>query len=155
MTTIQLNPTAKRTLDVLPVRSFTDTVVAGALATDRCLSMGFTARASREVGIAAAELASNIVRHAGQGELEMDVDGDRAVLTATDHGPGIDDPRAALRDHFSRGRLRESPDEPLLSLGCGLGAVKRLMSTLEIEQPPGGGTVVRATKFREPNLTWW
>jgi len=155
MTTTQVDLLAKRTLDVLPIRGSTDAVVAGALATDRCLAMGFPARASREVGIAAAELATNIVRHAGKGEVEIEVTEDRACLTATDDGPGIDNPGAALRDRFSRGRMRADPDEPLLSLGCGLGAVERLMSSLGFESRPGGGTVVRAIKVREPNLPWW
>lgn len=155
MTTTQVYLSTKRSQDVLPIRSSTDAVVAGALATDRCLAMGFSARASREVGIAAAELATNIVHHADKGELEIEVTEDRACLTATDDGPGIDNPGAALRDRFSRGRMQADPDEPLLSLGCGLGAVERLMTTLKFEHRPGGGTVVRATKRRKPNLPWW
>ncbi len=142
---------AGRSLDLLPIRSSTDAVVAGALATDRCLSQGFPARASREVGIAAAELASNIVRHAGIGELEIDVSEERALLTAIDSGPGIADTQAALEDGFSRGRHLTDPDEPMISLGCGLGAVARLMSRVDIRSRPGGGTVVEAEKRREPS----
>jgi anti-sigma regulatory factor (Ser/Thr protein kinase) len=60
-----------------------------------------------------------------------------------------------MRDRFSRGRSTDEPDGPHLSLGCGLGAVGRLMSTVHFDRQPGGGTVVRATKRREPVLSWW
>lgn len=130
----------------LAIQSPTDVRVAASVATDRCLTMGFPARASREVGIAAAELASNILRHGGGGTLELWVSPEEVRIVAVDHGPGIPDVRLALQDHYSRGRILDDPDQPPTSLGCGLGAVARLMDQVDFETAPGGGTVVRAAK---------
>ncbi len=87
-----------------------------------------------------AELAHNIVRYGKYGALQVRVEEDRRgrriVVEARDHGPGIADVAAALRDHFSTGD----------SLGLGLPGVRRLMDTLEIQSGSGCGTLVIATR---------
>lgn len=132
------------------LRSYSDVRVAASVAMDRCLRAGFPARACREVGIVAAELASNVVRHAGSGVLEVDVSSKEALLIAIDKGPGIPDVQAALQDRYSRGRHLDGMEKDRTSLGCGLGAVLRLMDKVDIETPPGGGTLVRAVKRLAP-----
>lgn len=141
--------------DVLQVSRSADVVVAGALATDRCLTMGYAAKASRAVGIAAAELASNIVRHAGSGTLSVQVSAERVVLEATDRGPGIQDVQLALRDHYSQGLPVRDLDPARARLGCGLGAVARLMDRIEFGKTASGGAVVRATLYRDRSVPWW
>jgi anti-sigma regulatory factor (Ser/Thr protein kinase) len=88
------------------------------------------------VGIIATELATNIVRHAGRGEVLMQVLNDGSSpeleLISIDKGPGMQDVDACLRDGYSTGG----------TAGSGLGAVSRLSSTFDIFSSLGQGTVV-------------
>ncbi len=87
-----------------------------------------------------AELGHNIARYGKYGQLRLTVEptggGRRIVVEASDHGPGIADVEAAMRDHFSTGN----------SLGLGLPGVRRLTDTLEITSRNGCGTRVIATR---------
>jgi anti-sigma regulatory factor (Ser/Thr protein kinase) len=86
--------------------------------------------------IVATELATNLIRHAGSGEVLVQVlgDGQAALLEilAIDQGPGMKDVDACLRDGFS------TAGTP----GNGLGAVSRMSSTFDIFSATGQGCVV-------------
>jgi anti-sigma regulatory factor (Ser/Thr protein kinase) len=86
--------------------------------------------------IVATELATNIVRHAGSGELLAQVldDGRGAVLEllAIDKGPGMRNIDECMRDGFS------TAGTP----GTGLGAISRMSSTFDIYSVPDRGTIV-------------
>lgn len=88
-----------------------------------------------EVGIVVSELATNLVRHAGGGQLAVRV-GDDAVQTlrimAIDSGPGSRDISALIADGASTST----------TLGIGLGACIRLSSSFDIYSVPAVGTVV-------------
>ena len=86
-----------------------------------------------------SELARNIVKYAGRGEVTLsELPGGLGVqVVATDHGPGIADPERALEDHYSTGG----------TLGLGLPGVKRLMDEFSLESAPGKGTRVTARKW--------
>jgi anti-sigma regulatory factor (Ser/Thr protein kinase) len=88
------------------------------------------------ISIIATELATNIVRHAGRGEVLMQVLNDGTSpefeLMSIDQGPGMEDVDACLRDGYSTGG----------TAGCGLGAVSRLSCTFDIFSAVGQGTVV-------------
>ncbi len=88
------------------------------------------------LAIVATELATNLLKHAGGGELVMrvaQVGGVPVVeLLALDRGPGIGNVGESLRDGFSTTG----------SLGTGLGAVRRLSATFNLYTAPGGGTAV-------------
>jgi anti-sigma regulatory factor (Ser/Thr protein kinase) len=95
--------------------------------------------AENDVGkicIVATELATNIVRHGGGGEMLMQMLNDGATpqleMLAIDRGPGMQDVERCLRDGYSTGGTP----------GTGLGAVSRLSSTFDIFSVPGAGTVV-------------
>jgi len=113
--------------------------------------LGFNERATSEIEIAAAELATNLLRHAGGGTLTV-----RAVLDpfagleliTTDNGPGFADVETALRDGFSQGKdlVLEVPPTQRAGLGAGMGAIRRLMDELHIENRPEGGAIVTASK---------
>jgi len=113
--------------------------------------LGAGERAAHEIEIAAAELATNLLRHGGGGTLVA-----RAIaepepgieLVARDEGPGFSDIESARRDGFSQGRdlVTEVPPTARSGLGAGLGAVERLMDELRIENREGGGATVTATK---------
>ena len=86
--------------------------------------------------IVATELASNMLRHAGGGELlvqkvnEFSFQG--LELLAVDRGPGIHDVRRSMEDgHSTRG-----------TPGNGLGAARRLSTVFDLFSEPARGTVV-------------
>jgi anti-sigma regulatory factor (Ser/Thr protein kinase) len=88
--------------------------------------------------LVAVEICTNLVKHAGGGELiaqpleRGDVLG--VGLIGLDKGPGIVDVDKALRDGFSTGG----------SPGTGLGAISRMSQLFDIYSQPSRGTVVAA-----------
>jgi anti-sigma regulatory factor (Ser/Thr protein kinase) len=107
---------------------------AQCLARLRAQDAGFTALEGEEIALAAHELASNLMRHAGGGTFELG----RALephrhgleLRTLDTGPGIGDRERAVADGFSTAG----------GLGAGLGTVQRLMDELTFTDRAGGGT---------------
>ncbi|HTU64398.1 MAG TPA: ATP-binding SpoIIE family protein phosphatase [Steroidobacteraceae bacterium] len=98
----------------------------------------FNADLASDVAIAATELANNLNRHAGGGELIVQHigDDDHSVieLLAIDRGPGMADVAKCLTDGYST----------IGTPGTGLGAVRRLANDFDIYSHPGEGTVVMA-----------
>jgi anti-sigma regulatory factor (Ser/Thr protein kinase) len=86
----------------------------------------------------ASEIASNLAKHAVEGELltrVLDADGGHGVeLLGVDRGPGMKDVAASLRDGFS---TAGSP-------GTGMGAIRRLASVFDVWSQATSGTVVLA-----------
>lgn len=86
------------------------------------------------------ELARNIVKYAGRGEVRFgwhpEGRGLSCWIEAEDQGPGIANVHEAMQDHFSSGR----------SLGLGLPGVRRLMDRMEIRSTPGQGTWIRVER---------
>jgi anti-sigma regulatory factor (Ser/Thr protein kinase) len=102
-------------------------------------AIGFGERASEEIALAAGELASNLVRHAKAGKLMLEpiTGGERTGIQveSVDSGPGIPDVEQAMMDGFSTAR----------GLGCGLGAVNRMMDEFHIRSrraAPAGTRIV-------------
>jgi anti-sigma regulatory factor (Ser/Thr protein kinase) len=98
----------------------------------------FDATTAGKVAIAATELANNLLRHAGGGELLFQILGTNGTTTvemlAIDRGPGMSDVARCMSDGYS---TQGTP-------GTGLGAVKRLADEFDIYSVPGEGTVVLA-----------
>lgn len=103
---------------------------------------GLSPVAAQQMATVASELARNILKYAGHGQIEMrrEEDGTRVGirLIVSDRGPGIDDVEQAVADHFSTGG----------SLGLGLSGVKRMMDEFHIESQPGKGTRIEVVKWR-------
>ncbi len=99
---------------------------------------GFGSEAAGRVGLVATELASNLIKHGGGGEMLIGPyeDGGRGgiELIALDRGRGMADVGACLRDGYSSAGTR----------GQGLGAVRRLSGFVDIASWPGIGTAVLA-----------
>jgi len=120
------------------------------------LSLGFSLADASALAIAVSELVWNVVLPAGMGIVRMlKLESPPGVeVVVSDRGPGSSDVGLAVRDGFSRGRFNEQGldrgEGPPLSLGCGLGAVKRLTDLCEIESGPEGGTTVTVRKY----LSW-
>ncbi|WP_224011702.1 ATP-binding protein, partial [Paraburkholderia tropica] len=89
-------------------------------------------RAGR-LAIVLTEAATNILKHAGHGELLVRALDHGVELIALDRGPGMSDVHAALADgHSTAG-----------TPGTGLGAIRRLSDQFSLWSQPGHGTVLR------------
>ena len=93
------------------------------------------------VGTMVSELATNILKYAGEGDVlleSLEANGRYGVsIQVSDQGPGIKDLEQALADGFSTSG----------TLGLGLPAVKRMSDSLTITAPTGGGTVVNVMRW--------
>ena len=122
---------------VIPVRERSDAECAALAARTFSREAGLGVRAQWEVGIAASELATNMIKFAGGGEIRLrrePAPRPAVVVEAVDRGAGIADLDAALADGFSEGASL-SPDRPRREgqgLGLGLGSVHRMMDRVEI-----------------------
>ena len=108
-------------------------------------TLGFGLVDQSRIATAISELARNVVRHAGRGEVTLrplvapDGSGRRGLeVEVADTGPGIADPEAAMRDGFTSGG----------GLGMGLPGAKRLMDEFSLISAPGRGTAVTARKWQ-------
>ena len=101
-------------------------------------TIGYDEHIGQMIATAVSELAYNIVKYAGRGEILMGqiTAGSRVGLevVARDKGPGIEDTQQAMADRFSSGG----------TLGLGLPGVKRLMDEFSLDSAPGEGTRVIA-----------
>jgi anti-sigma regulatory factor (Ser/Thr protein kinase)/serine/threonine protein phosphatase PrpC len=106
--------------------------------------MGLAAVDAQCVATAVSELARNILKYAGRGELllkSIQCETSRGVVvTARDNGPGIEDVEAAMQDHFSSSG----------TLGLGLPGVRRMMDEFAIDSVPGESTTVSCLKWDKP-----
>ncbi|MCP3713310.1 ATP-binding protein [Paraburkholderia sp. CNPSo 3274] len=85
------------------------------------------------LAIVLTEAATNILKHAGHGELLVRALEGAVELIALDSGPGMTDVGASLTDgHSTTG-----------TPGTGLGAIRRLSNQFAIYSQPGTGTVLR------------
>ena len=96
--------------------------------------LGFETSAVEELGILTTELATNLVVHRTvDGQIivqEIEEDKRPGIeVTAIDRGPGIVCVEEALCDGYSTGG----------SMGCGLGAVRRLADEFDIQSHAGDG----------------
>jgi serine/threonine-protein kinase RsbT len=140
-----LSWTVKRLTDVIWVREAALTFAE---------AQGLGRREAWGLAIALSELTTNAVKFAGGGDITLRACASEArrglEIVVEDRGPGIADPEAALIDGYSEGHML-SPDSPLHArhgLGCGLGAVRRLMDELQMEGREGGGTRVVARRWQ-------
>ncbi|MFC7419486.1 anti-sigma regulatory factor [Iodobacter arcticus] len=103
---------------------------------------GFSPVAVTEITTGASELATNIVKYAGEGVMIFSwvVHQQREGLevVAEDHGPGINDMALAMTEHFSTKG----------TLGLGLPGTRRLADEFEISSEPHKGTRVLFRKWK-------
>ena len=99
---------------------------------------GFNEEDAGRAALVAVEICSNLVKHAGGGELiaqPLERGDSRGVgLIGLDKGQGIADLARCLRDGFSTGG----------SPGTGLGAINRMSQLFDVYSQPGHGTAVVA-----------
>jgi anti-sigma regulatory factor (Ser/Thr protein kinase) len=89
-----------------------------------------------EIDIIVSEICSNIIKHAGSGEILYRIqtvkDETTFEILSIDQGPGIADVTRMMRDGVSTAS----------TLGHGLGAIERLSNTFNIYSIPDWGTIV-------------
>jgi anti-sigma regulatory factor (Ser/Thr protein kinase) len=96
------------------------------------------------VAIAATEMATNLIKHAGRGHVlvqqlpRTEKPGLRVI--AVDKGPGVADIPRAFQDGHTTAN----------SIGSGLGAIRRLSDSFDFYSAPGSGTVVIADFWHDP-----
>ncbi|MFE5262376.1 ATP-binding SpoIIE family protein phosphatase [Streptomyces coelicoflavus] len=114
---------------------------------------GLDEQRTSTAALVATELATNLLKHAGGGRVVVDVvappvlaagrdQAPRVQIATVDHGPGIADVSAALRDGFTTTG----------SLGAGLGTCARLADDFDLHSVPGRGTVVVARVGPVPEI---
>ena len=125
----------------IPVRADPDIVTARQAARRVAAEAGFPGAELTVLATAVSEIARNVVRFAGTGEILVeqaeDLDRRGVRITARDAGPGILDLEHAMQDGYSTYR----------GLGMGLPGAKRLMDEFEVVTKPGRGTTVTMTKW--------
>jgi serine/threonine-protein kinase RsbT len=123
------------------IRSTVDIVTARQRGRAAAITVGFSGADVTLVAAAISEVARNIVDHAGEGELTIEIivrDGRRGMqIVARDHGPGIPDVAQAMRYGYSTRR----------GIGMGLPGAKWLMDEFDIASTVGVGTTVTMTKW--------
>ncbi|HEX8424028.1 MAG TPA: anti-sigma regulatory factor [Pyrinomonadaceae bacterium] len=119
-----------------------DIVVARGEVRAIAVALGFRLIDQTRLATVTSELARNIVKYAGRGQViaqpTQAVDGRAGLrLIFEDEGGGIPDIPAAMRDGFSTGR----------GLGKGLPGSQRLMDEFKIESTPESGTRVTVVRW--------
>lgn len=103
---------------------------------------GFSAVAVTEISTGASELATNIVKYAGEGVMTFSwitrQNREGLEVVAEDHGPGIADITLAMSEHFSTKG----------TLGLGLPGTRRLADEFEIDSGLNQGTRVLFRKWK-------
>ena len=122
--------------EAIPVSDVGDLSTARLAARSMSTAIGFDERAVEEIALVVSELATNLVKHAKEGILRLqrtEEAGKTGIqIESEDQGPGIANVERAIADNFSTSG----------SLGCGLGAVNRLMDEFDVISRPGAGTSI-------------
>ena len=129
---------AQKTVVAVEVRERSQVAEARRRALLMANDIGLTEADAARAALVATEAATNLLRHAGQGEILIAprADGDLRSVTiaAVDSGPGMANPAECMEDGFTTG------DGP----GVGLGTIRRQSDLFELFSISGQGTVVVA-----------
>lgn len=125
----------------VPIESDRDIVTARRKGRELAATLGFTSTDQALIATAISEIVRNMVTFAGKGTVFLSRVEDGSCrglrVVAEDHGPGIDDPEAAMRDGYSSAH----------GLGLGLPGAKRIMDTFDLDSTAGVGTTVTMTRW--------
>lgn len=108
--------------------------------------MGLSDTVSEQVGIVVTEACTNLLKHAGRGEIILHNSTEgleptcRLDLLALDQGPGMRNLEQSLQDGYSTGS----------SAGHGLGAIVRLSQASDFYTVPEKGTCILARWWSQP-----
>ena len=99
----------------------------------------------RRIVVALYEAEVNIVAHARQGIISVDLHHDKVEIELRDKGPGIKDISQAMQEGFSTA----SEEVRAMGFGAGMGLpnIKKNADELNIESQVGEGTTVHITNY--------
>lgn len=104
----------------------------------------FSERKVAEIDLIVSEMTSNVMKHAGGGELlyrnSDEGEHSKFEVICIDKGPGMADPIRMMKDGFSTTG----------TLGQGLGAIERLSDFSQVYSIPGWGTIVYSVVSKQP-----
>jgi anti-sigma regulatory factor (Ser/Thr protein kinase) len=128
----------------IAIEEASQTAEARRMARRMALNIGFDQVRGEHVAIAVTEACTNILKHAGRGEVVLGHSDDNGhehgpelEFLALDQGPGIGNLERCLRDGYT------TSNTP----GHGLGAITRLSNTADFYSVPGKGMALLAR--------WW
>jgi serine/threonine-protein kinase RsbT len=126
----------------VPIKHDSDVLVAYHKGRAMAAQLGLSSDDQMVVVIAILEVARNIVRYAGMGEIVLSTvrqDGKGGIaIVARDDGPGIPNIERAMQDGYSTGG----------GLGLGLSGARRLMDEFKIVSEMGRGTTIEMKKWK-------
>ena len=126
----------------VPIGTDADVVAARQAAREMAGRVGLGGTDLTIIATAVSEVARNIVRFAGRGQVIFELlrEPRRGLLVvARDSGPGIPDVQQAVQDGYSTYE----------GLGLGLPGARRLMDEFAVVSEPGRGTTVTMTKWQK------
>jgi serine/threonine-protein kinase RsbT len=128
--------------DAVEIKTSADVVMARQKVREWALDLKFTLVDQTKLVTATSELARNTLNYGGGGQMTIEAVENLSKtglrLTFQDHGPGIPNIEAALKDGFTTGS----------GMGLGLGGSKRLVNEFEIDSEVGKGTRVMVTRWK-------
>lgn len=109
-------------------------------------------RAVEELTLVISELATNIMKYASRGRIEVSLTGDLhrgpgITIVAEDDGPMFDLTRALPDGCDAAGTIDPARLFGRRGIGSGLGAVSRLTDSLTIDALPTGGKRITAVRY--------
>jgi serine/threonine-protein kinase RsbT len=99
----------------------------------------------RKIVVALYEAEVNIVAHAYEGVMEVEISPEQIDLVLRDKGPGIPNIEEAMKEGFST--ASQKVREMGFGAGMGLPNIKKNIDTLDIETTVGVGTTLKMTKY--------
>ncbi len=122
----------------MSVSRYADVIVARRHAKELAKQIGFSPEHQEQITLVVSELASNLIKYVGRGIINLKAiagDDRMGILIAThDQGTGFDVDKAVVDGYSSAG-----------TLGIGLGAVKRMVDTMDISSrmnEPSGTDII-------------
>jgi anti-sigma regulatory factor (Ser/Thr protein kinase) len=105
--------------------------------------LGVESTVIKRVVVCLYEAEVNIVAHAWDGIINIDLDTDTIFMKLTDNGPGIADINQAMQKGFSTA----SPEVREMGFGAGMGLpnISANADIFEITSEPGAGTTLEIT----------
>jgi anti-sigma regulatory factor (Ser/Thr protein kinase) len=135
----------------LVIEEQSQTAEARRIARGMALDFGFGDDDAERIAIGVTEACTNLIKHAGGGEVFLSAtrEGPELEALALDRGPGIANLAECLRDGYSTGG----------SPGQGLGAIRRLATVSDVYSISGQGTALlarwsaeKSAAYRSPKL---
>jgi len=102
-------------------------------------------RLIKKIVVALYEAEVNIVAHAYEGVVDVEISPSQINLILRDKGPGIPNVDEAMKEGFST--ASQKVREMGFGAGMGLPNIKKNVDLLEIETTVGVGTTLKMTKF--------